>query len=507
MVSNSAEIVLGVENISKSFPGVQALDSVSFDVRRGEVHALVGENGAGKSTLMHILGGALRPDSGHILLNDRQVQFANPHQAHLSGIRVVYQELTVVPNLSVAENIFANSQPVNALGLVRRRELNRQAAEMIALFGEDIDPDAPAAELSIGKRQVLEILKALTFSPRVVLLDEPTSSLSGPETETLFATIRRLKKQGISFIFISHHLPEVFDVADRVTVLRDGVVQDTFAIGDISEDGLIRSMVGRSIDDIFGGRTRYTGNHRAVLDVRGLTRHGEFEDVSITVNAGEIVGISGLVGAGRTELARAVFGASKPDSGTVSVSGTPVKPGSVKRAIGRGIAYMTEDRKEHGLCLSLSIRANLVSPTLSRFATGAGLLDDGRIERFTRGMIDRFGIVSSSSAQSVFNLSGGNQQKVLLGSWVGTDPAVLVVDEPTRGVDVGAKQEIYRHIYSLAEKGTAVVLISSDLNEILGMSDRVLVMRHGRLVAELSADDATEEAIISHALGAGEAVR
>ncbi len=499
--------VLDIEGIGKSFPGVRALDGVTFGVRRGEVHALVGENGAGKSTLMHILGGVFRPDAGRILLDGRPLAFSNPHEAHLAGIRVVYQELSIVPNLSVAENIFANTQPVNALGLVRRRELNRRAEAMIVRFGEGVAPDTLAGDLSIGKRQVLEILKALTFSPRVVLLDEPTSSLSGPETETLFATIRRLRAEGISFIFISHHLPEIFAVADRVTVLRDGIHQGTFDIGAVTEDDLIRSMVGRSIGDVFGSRTPYGGDLRPVLEVEGLTRAGEFTDCSFAVRAGEIVGFAGLVGAGRTELARTVFGASKPDAGTVKLLGDPVPPGSVHRAIRRGIAYITEDRKQHGLFLSLSLLRNLASPSLRRFTSRLGLLDDYRIGRYARDLIVRFTVAAASPEQAVYSLSGGNQQKVLLGSWVGTDPALLIVDEPTRGVDVGAKQEIYRHIRALAGKGTAVMLISSDLNEILGMSDRVIVMRQGRIAAEFSAGEATEERIIARALGAGEIVR
>jgi ABC-type sugar transport system ATPase subunit len=501
------DTILKLDGITRVFPGVKALDDVSLAVRHGEVLALVGENGAGKSTLMHIVGGVLRPTSGRIFLDGNEVKFQNAHDAQLQGIRVVYQELSIVPNLSVAENIFANSQPVNALGLVDRRELNRRAAEMIEIFGEDIDPDMPAGQLPIGKRQILEILKALTFSPRVVLLDEPTSSLSGSETETLFRTIRTFKEKGVSFVFISHHLPEVFEIADRVTVLKDGVYQDTFEISDINEDDLIRSMVGRSIDEMFSNRSFYSGKVCPVLDVTGLTRRGEFEDVSFTIHAGEIMGFAGLVGAGRTETAQAIFGINMPDSGSIKINGSVADIRSVRDAIKLGIGYLTEDRKLEGLFVSLSISENFVCPSLERFTLKAGIMDDSRISSYAGEMVGRYNITTPSVGQVVLNLSGGNQQKVLLGMWMGTNPDMLIVDEPTKGVDVGAKEEIYTHINEIAAGGAAVMLISSDLNEILGMSDRVCVMRDGRIQKIIPADEATEELIISYALGAGEAVR
>jgi len=499
--------ILQLDGITKVFPGVKALDDVSFEVQRGEIHALVGENGAGKSTLMHIIGGVLQPTSGRILLDGREVRFRNAHDAHRHGIRVVYQELSIVPNLSAAENIFANSQPVNALGLVRRRELNRQARGMIQLFGEDIDPDIPAAALPIGKRQILEILKALPFNPRVILLDEPTSSLSGVETETLFRTIRKLKSEGISFIFISHHLPEVFEIADRVTVLRDGVYQGTFELSDITEEVLICSMVGRSIGDIFSGRTYFSGAAEPVLEVCDLTVRGEFEKVSFTVNAGEIVGFAGLVGAGRTEVAKTIFGLQKPDSGCIRIRGEEVAIHSVRDAIRRGIGYLTEDRTLRGLCLSLSVRDNLVSPSMDRFTAPTGIVKDREIDRYAGEMVRRYSIVTPSIHQVMVTLSGGNQQKVLLGMWLGIQPAVFIADEPTKGVDVGAKEEIYRHINDLAARGVAIIFISSDLNELLGMCDRICVMRDGRIQRILPADEATEEAILSYALGVGDAVR
>jgi len=496
--------LLVLDGITRDFPGVRALSNVSFSIRRGEVHALVGENGAGKSTLMHIIGGVLPPSDGRILFDGTERHFTNAHEANRAGIRVVYQELSVVPNLTVAENIFANSQPVNLLGLIKRGKLNRRAARMIQMFGEDIDPDIMLGELPLGKRQIIEILKALTFKPRVVLMDEPTSSLSGVETEALFKTVRELKSRGISFIFISHHLPEIFEIADRVTVLRDGTYQGTFPIGEIDEDQLISRMVGRSISDMFGGRKRYEGTTAPVLEVEGFTRKGAFEDVSFTVNAGEILGFAGLVGAGRTETGRAVFGVDATDSGTIRLNNREIRISSAREAIANGIGYLTEDRKLQGLCLDLSIRMNLAGPSLGNFSK-AGIMLDGDINSFASNIADRFNIVSPSLDQVVYNLSGGNQQKVLLGMWMGIQPRVLIVDEPTRGVDVGAKEEIYHHIYDLASRGAAIVLISSDLNEILGMSDRICVMRGGKIQTVMDRADATEENIIAHALGAGEA--
>ena len=500
------DAVLELKGITKEFPGVKALDNVSFDIRCGEVHALVGENGAGKSTLMHIVGGVFPQTSGSIVFDGEEVRFNNAHDAQARGIRVVYQELSVVPNLSVAENIYANIQPVNRFGLVDRGKLNRKAAELIALFEEDIDPDICVGELPIGKRQVVEILKALTCHPRVILLDEPTSSLSETETEALFRTIKKLKKSGISFVFISHHLPEVFDIADRVTVLRDGMYQGTPDVSDVTEDELIGSMVGRTIGDLFAGKSCYVGETQTILEVDGFSRHGAFDDVNFTINAGEIVGFAGLVGAGRSDVARSIFGIDKPDRGSIRLYGQEINIHSARDAIRHGIGYLTEDRKLHGLFLSLSIAQNLVSPSLDRFTSGLGLMKDTEIFEHAGDMIKQFNIATPSSEQSVYYLSGGNQQKVLLGIWMGIEPMVLIVDEPTRGVDVGAKKEIYGHIFDLAQKGVAVMLITSDLIEILGMTDRICIMCGGRIVKTVRTSEATEELIISHALGSGEVV-
>jgi ABC-type sugar transport system ATPase subunit len=501
---NDNDIVLRIEGITRLFPGVKALDNVSFDIKRGEVHALIGENGAGKSTLMHIVGGVYPPTEGRVLLNGKETAFKNARDAQLQGIRVVYQELSLVPNLSAAENIFANIQPVDAFGLVKRKELNRRARHMIEIFGEDIDPEIPTGLLPIGKRQILEILKALTLNPQVVLLDEPTSSLSGAETETLFRNIRQLKEKGISFIFISHHLPEIFQIADRVTVLRDGAYQGTFPVSSVTENELIGRMVGRNIGDIFTGKPIHLKESQPVLEASGLSRAPVFADVSFTVYSGEILGFAGLVGSGRTEVARTIFGLEAKDHGTVKLHGKEIQIHSPGDAVRLGIGYLTEDRKVQGLCLSLTVRENLISPSLSKFTSRYGILGENKIRSFARETVRKFNIITPSIDQSVYTLSGGNQQKVLLGMWMGIHPALLMVDEPTRGVDVGAKEEIYAHIRELARGSSGVMLISSDLKEILGMSDRICIMREGRIQTILSASEATEEVILSYALGAGE---
>lgn len=494
--------ILEVVQVTKQFPGVKALDRFSFSLRRGEVHALVGENGAGKSTLIHILGGVLKPDAGEILLGGETTRFHNPHDAALKGIAVVYQDLSLVPNLSVAENIFANRQPSGRLGFIDRRALNTAAERLLEQSGETIPASLPARRLSPGKAQVVEIVKAISLKPKVLLMDEPTSSLSTGEVQRLFANLQKWKNEGISVLFVSHNLTEVFEVADRVTVMKDGQYVDTMPASETTEEELVSKMVGRAIQNIYGQRLQPPGE-KVRFSVEGLSRRSDFEGVSFHIREGEIVGLAGLVGAGRTELGRALFGAEPPDSGELRVDGKLCRVRSPRQAIQEGIAYLTEDRKIHGLCLSLAIRDNLVSPNLREFVRTAGLLSDRRIRSFAEECRGRFRIVTPSVSQRVGNLSGGNQQKVLLSMWLGIRPKVLIADEPTRGVDVGTKSEIYHHLRKMAEEGTAILLISSDLQEILNMSDRVLVMREGRIVSDIPGKDATEELVLTCAIGAG----
>ena len=491
--------VLQVREVVKTFPGVRALDRVSFDLARGEVHALVGENGAGKSTLMHILGGVYAPDSGSILLDGAKVTFADPHIAARHGLSVVFQELSLSSNLSLAENVFANRHPVRFPNMIDWRELHEQTRLLLDLFDWDIDPATPVGQLPAAQQQVVEILKAIARKPRVLILDEPTSSLTTAETQLLFRNVRRLKEAGQSVIYISHHLSEVFELADRVSVLRDGKHVATCPIGEVTEDDLVRKMVGRELVDMYGSREDAIG--RECFRLEKAQCAGTFRDVSLSVGKGEIVGIAGLAGAGRTELGRAIFGAEQLDGGRMLIEGKPVSIRSCGDAIANRIAYLSEDRKGDGLFLDMSIRENCVAPSLAKFADKLGMMDDSAVAGFAKIAADRFGIVTPSTSQQVGLLSGGNQQKVLLAMWVGIKPMLLVADEPTRGVDVGAKSEIYSILRKLAAEGVGILLISSDLPEILGLSDRVLVMRQGSIAGEFAREEATEESIIACAAG------
>ena len=497
------QTILETRAISKTFPGVKALDKVDFSLEAGAVHALVGENGAGKSTLMLTLGGVYRPDSGEILLEGSPVSFASPFDANRAGISVVYQDLSLVPNLSVAENIFARRQPVRGANLINWDRLHGATTELLTLFGSGhIDPRMPVRELSIAKRQVVEILKAMSVNPKILILDEPTSSLTEVETRELFANIRKLRERHISVIYISHHLPEIFEIADTVTILRDGRRVCDARVCDIDEDFLITNMVGRTISNMYGEPPARAAPAKPLFAATGLTRAPSFRDISFHVDRGEIVGFAGLVGSGRTELGRAIFGAEPADGGTMTLEGRPVAPRTPKQAMREGLGYLTEDRKSQGLFLEFSIRANVVANHLQDFAGALlGFLRGRKMDAFAKKSIGDFHIVAPGPAQIVNNLSGGNQQKVLLGTWFGIQPGFLIVDEPTRGVDVGAKSDIYMLLRSLAARGIGIMLISSDLAEVIGISDRVYVMREGAIVGELPRGRAAEESIISMATG------
>lgn len=494
--------ILEARQIVKTFPGVRALDDVRLKLVQGEVHALVGENGAGKSTLIHILGGILSPDSGQIRLHGEAVRFRDAHDAAQRGIGVVFQELSLAANLSVAENLYAARQPVGRFNMVDWKRLYAGAEELLEWFECDLDARTLVGQLPPGKRQIVEILKAVARRPRVLILDEPTSSLTSHDTRLLFQAIAQLKSLGTSFIYISHHLPEIFEVADRVTVLRDGKYVETRQVSEVSEASLVASMVGREIDDIYGRRQSEIGPE--YFHVRQASRGADFHDVSLSLRRGEILGIAGLVGAGRTELARGIFGAEPFTSGSVELDGQTINVRSPRDAIRRGIGYLTEDRKLEGLFLRSSIRDNCVAPSLGCFANAVGWMNDRACRRFAEESRQTFNIVTPDVLRSVGVLSGGNQQKVLLATWMGIRPKVLIVDEPTRGVDVGAKSEIYAQLRRLASQGVGIIVVSSDLLEILGLSDRILVMRRGRIVDELSAQQATEEKVIALAAGVAE---
>ena len=492
-----AEFVLEARDIVKTFPGVRALDGVHLRVRRGETHAVVGENGAGKSTLMLTLTGVHRPDAGTILLDGQPVSLSSPQEAVRRGISIVFQELSLVPSLSVAENIFANRQPTTLFGYIDRSELHRRAREALALFGlQELDPTALVRTLRPANQQVIEILKAISTDPSVLILDEPTSSLTDVEAQRLFENLRRLTGRGIACLYISHHLSEIFEIAQRVTILRDGRFVCDADVAKIDEDFLVSNMVGRTIQDIYGPRSSPPGGAAVRFEARGLRRAGAFSGIDFTIRAGEIVGFSGLVGAGRTELARSIFGADPLDGGEILLDGRPVSPSSPRHAIRLGIGYLTEDRKTQGLYLDFTVRTNLAANRLEALSRGP-MVSEALVDAAAEKAVREYRIASGGTGRPVRTLSGGNQQKVLLGAWIGIAPRLLIVDEPTRGVDVGARSEIYGFLRKLAGQGTAIMMISSDLPEILGLSDRVYVMASGRIAGELFAKDATEQAVIT----------
>ena len=494
--------VLEAKGISKLFPGVLALDNVDFKLKKGEVHAVVGENGAGKSTLMHILGGILRPNSGQIFMDGQEIVCKSPTDAQEYGIGIVFQELSLIPELSIAENIFTKRQPANKLGIISRDKLKKQTKTLLDTFNENINPMMPVKLLTIAKQQVVEILKAISNKPKVLILDEPTSSLTQVETKRLFENIQILKKSGISIIYISHHLQEIFEIADRATVLKDGKYVSTVKICDVNEEKIVSLMVGRDVSHEYVDRQNKIDYKNVVLETKNLTHESLFSDISVKVHAGEILGMAGLIGAGRSEFARTLFGLDKAKSGEILLNGEKVTIGSSTDAIDTGIAYTSENRKLEGLFLNSTIKDNCVSPKLDRFSGKfLGVLDNKLMEDYAKMCIEKFNISTPSSSQLARNLSGGNQQKVLLSMWLGIQPKVLIADEPTKGVDVGAKAEIYEILRKLADSGVAVIVISSDLLEVLTISDNIVVMKSGRVVGELKNNEANEENIISYATG------
>jgi ABC-type sugar transport system ATPase subunit len=499
-VSTMPEPILEAIGISKRFPGVHALDDVSLTVYPGEVHAVVGENGAGKSTLMKILSGAQVPDAGTIRVGGEPVTIENPRVAQQLGINTIYQELSLVNTLSVGENIFLGDLPTRSGGnwQIDWPALWRRSGELLERVGSHAKPQTEVRRLSVAQRQMVEIARALARNVRVLILDEPTSSLTERETEKLFEIIASLRSRGVGVIYISHRLGEVFQIAQRVTVMRDGRVVGTMATEDATEDQLVRMMVGRDLSQLF---TQVRSTEAPVrLEVRGLCRRGVLHDVSFAVHGGEVVGLAGLVGAGRTELARCLFGADLHDAGEIVLDGTAVSVRTPGDAVKLGIALVPEDRKLQALILGMGVRENLTLPVLDRL--GPRWLPSRNQERALTGdFIRSLRIRTPHMEQRVGALSGGNQQKVVIARWLATTPKVLILDEPTRGIDVGAKAEVHALIARLAEEGVAILMISSELPEILGMSQRVLVMREGRIVADIPRDDATEETVMAAATG------
>ena len=492
------DITLQMQQISKTFPGVVALDNVDFDLRKGEVHILLGENGAGKSTLMKILSGAYQAGSGRILLNGVETEIRNPKHAQTLGISIIYQELNLVPQLSSAENIFLGREPVRIAGVVDHSVMQKRAANILNGLGVATDVRRPVRELSIAAQQMVEVAKAISLDARILIMDEPTSALTEREIAELFGRIRQLKQKGVSIVYISHRMEELFEIGDRVTVLRDGRNVGTCQIRDVSREKLIRLMANRELTNQFPKVTAPKGTE--ALRVENLTTKEKLADVNFTLYRGEVLGIAGLLGSGRTELARAIFGADAIESGRIYLNGKPVQIGSPRHAISSRIGFLTEDRKTEGLVLALSVRDNICLASLNQFSR-LGIVSGRTENRTARRYVDELRIKTPGIGQKAVNLSGGNQQKVVLSKWLSSNADILIFDEPTRGIDVAAKAEIYEIMNQLTQKGVAVLMISSELPEIIGMSDRILVMSRGRINGEFSSGEATQEKILHCALG------
>jgi rhamnose transport system ATP-binding protein len=493
--------ILELVGVSKRFGAVEALKDVSLALSAGEVHALVGENGAGKSTLVRILAGVHRPDSGSLKLDGQELVLRGPASARNRGIAVIHQHPNLFPDLEVAENVFIGRLPRGHLGRVDWRELHRQAEKLFANLGVAQKVNVPVRGLSVADQQLVEIAKALSMEARVLVMDEPTAALSANEVERLFAITRQLRDRGVAVLFVDHRMDEVFEIADRVSVLRDGGHVITAPISDLTPEDTIRHMVGRRVESMYPKTETSVGE--IALEVRGLTRKGVFNDVSFEVRRGEIVGLAGLVGAGRSEIARVLFGIDRADAGEVRVLGTRANIGSPADAMRLGIVYVPEDRHEQGLVLDFSIAANITLPIVRRLSRLL-VLDRGRERDLATDYSRQLQVRSTGVRQSVSGLSGGNQQKVVIAKWLATKPTVLLLDEPTHGVDIGAKAEVHRIISQLALQGMAIVLISSELPELMGMADRVLVLHEGRVAAGFGRDELSQERIMAAATGHAE---
>ncbi|UUZ96564.1 sugar ABC transporter ATP-binding protein [Paenibacillus sp. P25] len=502
--ANGTAPILKMQGIHKSFSGVKVLHNVQIELFRGEVHALMGENGAGKSTLMKIMAGVHRPDAGTIEYKGESVAWHNPMEARSRGISVIHQELNLSPNLTVAENILMGTKfPRNRLGLVQWAKVKERAQTILDAIGSNLDPDTYVSSLSVAQQQLVEIARALSFQAEVLIMDEPTAALTDKEIEKLFVIIEDLKRQGVAIVYISHRMDEIFRISDRCTVMRDGQWIRSCPIGETNPEQLVRTMVGRELTDLFQ-RERSQGitvsGKVPVLELRELSDKKTVKEVSFKLYPGEIVGLAGLVGAGRTELVRAIFGLSPIRSGEIRIDGRTAVINGPMDAMRYGIAHVPESRKEQGLFLNMSVKENIMMAEMHKYRR-SGVLQWKELDKEAESYIKRLGIKTANKEQKVVGLSGGNQQKVLLARWLSIGPKVLLLDEPTRGVDIGAKTEIHKIICRLAETGLAVLMISSELPEVLGISDRIMVMHEGRIRAHLSREEATQEKIMFYATG------
>lgn len=487
-----------MKNINKSFGDNKVLKNAEFELRDGEIHALMGENGAGKSTLMKILTGVYTKDSGEIYVNDKPVDYKNPQEAEKDGIVFIYQELNSLFDLSVIDNLFMAKEIKKAFGILDKKAMERKAKEALESLGVKIDPKSIMSELSVGQQQMIEICKALMVDAKVIIMDEPTAALTQSETDVLFKVIEDLRKKGVSIVYISHRMEEIFELCDRITVLRDGEYVGTTEIKNTDMNSIVKMMIGRELGDRFPKRNHKIGD--TILEVKDLAKEGEFENIDFRLNKGEVLGVSGLMGAGRTEIMETIFGKERKLSGTIIIDGREVNISNPSDAIKNGIAFVTEDRKTEGLMLEKSIEENITLANLN-LVSSKSILKKDEINKLTNKAIDDFKIRSTGAKHKTENLSGGNQQKVVLAKWIMDKPKILILDEPTRGVDIGAKQDIYNIINKLAEDGVGIIMVSSELPEILGMSDRVMVVREGVIKGILNIEDSDQEKIMTLSTG------
>lgn len=493
------EFILKMDNIHKSFPGVKALDGVNLHVRKGTVHAFMGENGAGKSTLMKVLIGIYQPDEGTIEFKGQQVHIHHTADALKLGISMIHQELNDIPHMTVTENVFLGREPLKRNGLIDHKKMKDDCQILLKELGIDIKPDTKMVELSVANKQMIEIAKATSYNSDLIVMDEPTSAITEKEVDHLFTIIRKLKAKDVAVIYITHKMDEVFKIADEITVLRDGTFICTEPASAMTHNKLVEKMVGRELNQVFQKEPAEIGDVK--LEVRNLSRAGVFSDVNFEVRKGEIFGIAGLMGAGRTEVVEALFGVTKKSSGEILIDGKPVKIDTPRDAIAHGLALLTEDRKLTGCYLTLSVKDNMIMASIDKFMNGI-FVKHKEIETACQEQVVKLGVKTPSLEQQIKNLSGGNQQKALISRWLLTDPDILILDEPTRGIDVGAKSEIHKLMSKLAQQGKAIIMISSELPEILGMSDRIMVMSEGKVTGILPRAEANQEKLLFLATGA-----
>ncbi|WP_336785215.1 sugar ABC transporter ATP-binding protein [Paenibacillus sp. MMO-177] len=493
------DILVRMEGINKYFPGVQALQDCRFELKRGEVHALVGENGAGKSTMMKVLTGVYQKDGGSIVYEGTEIEIPSAKVAQNLGISVIHQELNLAPDLTVAQNIYIGREPRRGLRLfLNERELKRKVERLFERLNMELDPDEPVADLTVAKQQMVEIAKALSYDAKVLIMDEPTAALSDTEIDDLFVIINQLRASGVGIVYISHRMDELKRITDRITVMRDGRYIDTVPTASVTNEQIIAMMVGREIYDS-KKQNRIAENSETVLEVKGLSRKGALDNISFKLRKGEIIGFAGLIGAGRTEVARAIFGADPIDSGEITVHGRKVVMKQPYDAVQAGIGYLSEDRKRFGCIVEMDVKTNVAVASLRQYVNGVGWVNRGKITEAANRIVEMLKVKTPHIDQDVKFLSGGNQQKVVIGKWLTQGCDILIFDEPTRGIDVGAKSEIYKLLNDLAAKGKSIIMISSELPEILRMSHRIIVMCEGRITGELDREEATQEQIMRYA--------